>query len=104
VDFRPLAWSPLLGLNAYQGQLMYDFSKEKNSTGKILANQSAFLSGLPARDLTLAVTEGAIHLTEHHIVARKGLTLYDFGTYALANDDSCTSDLRFIRENLVLPH
>jgi TM2 domain-containing membrane protein YozV len=109
-DLRPLAWSFLLGLDSYKAQLDYQLSQDKSMKWKILDEQSVVLSGLPARDISLAVRQGASLLIEHHVIARKGLTLYDLGTYGLATnegtavDPSCSSDLRFIRENLRLPH
>ena len=110
IALQPLAWSPLLGLGSFKGQLSYQFSKAKDLTGEVLDEQPAVLSLLPARDIRVSVKEGTRRLIEHHVIARKGMTLYDLSTAELADDEgnvaepSCTSDFRFIRENIVLPH
>jgi hypothetical protein len=109
-SLRPYAWSPLLGLDSYKGQLSYQLSKEKNTIGKVVDDHSAVLSGLRARDIRLFVKQDKNLLVEHHVIARKGMTLYVLSTYELAIDEqtsadpSCSSDLGFIRTNLLLPH
>jgi hypothetical protein len=110
MDLRPIAWTPLLGLDAYKGQIAYQLSKQPRVAARVLSDQPTVLSTLPARDILLSVKQGEALLIEHDVIARKGLTLYILGTYSLANDDgteaapSCSSDLRFVREHLVLPH
>ncbi|MBI3478700.1 MAG: hypothetical protein HY010_23475 [Acidobacteria bacterium] len=110
VTLQPIAWSPLLGLDSFKGQLAYQFSKAKGLAGEVLDEQPAVLSGLDARDIRVSVTERAQRLIEHRIIARSGLTLYDVTTAELAPDEgnvaelSCASDFSFIRKNLVLPH
>jgi TM2 domain-containing membrane protein YozV len=109
-SLQPLAWSPLIGLGSFRGQLSYQLSKRKDMTGEILDEQPAVLSSLPARDIQVSIKQGARRLTEHHLIARKGMTLYDLSTDELADDKgnvaepTCSSDFSFIRENLVLPH
>jgi hypothetical protein len=110
ITLQPLAWSPLLGLGSFKGQLSYQLSKAKDLTGEILDEQPAVLSSLPARDIHVSIKRGTERLIEHHIIARKAMTLYDLSTDELADDEGkvaeppCSSDFRFIRENLVLPH
>lgn len=110
LTLQPLAWSPLVGLGSYKGQLSYQLSKAKDLTGEVLDEQPAVLSWLPARDIRVSVTQGAQRLIEHHIIARKGMTLYDVTTDELTHDEgnvaepTCPSDFSFIRKNLVLPH
>ena len=110
ITLQPLAWSPLLGLASFKGQLSYQLSKTKDLTAEVLDEQPAVLSLLPARDIRVSVKQGTKRLIEHHVIARKGMTLYDLSTYELADDEGnvaeppCSSDFRFIRENLVLPH
>ena len=110
MDLRPIAWAPLLGLDAYKGRIAYQLSKQPKITARVLGDQPAVLSALPARDILLSVKQGESLLIEHDVIARRRLTLYVLGTYSLANEDgteadpSCASDLRFVREHLVLPH
>lgn len=110
ITLQPLAWSPLLGMASFKGQLSYQLSKTKDLTAEVLDEQPAVLSLLPARDIRVSVKQGTKRLIEHHVIARKGMTLYDLSTYELADDEGnvaeppCSSDFRFIRENLVLPH
>jgi hypothetical protein len=109
-DFRPVAWSFLLGLDSYKGQLDYQLSQDKSVKWKILDEQSVVLSGLSGRDIRLFLKQETTSLVEHRIIARKGMTLYVLATYQLAADGatpddlSCSSDLQFIRDNLRLPH
>ena len=109
-DLRMFAWSFLLGLDSYRGQLDYSLSQSKGVMGKILSEQSVVLSGLSGRDISLSVRQEGNSLVEHRIIARKGMTLYVLATYELAADGaipanpSCSTDLQFIRDNLRLPH
>lgn len=79
-------------------------------TGEILDERPAVLSSLPARDIHVSIKQGTRRLIEHHLIARKGMTLYDLSTYELADDEghsaepACSSEFNFIRTNLVLPH
>ena len=108
VSLQPLAWSPLIGLASFKEQLSYSFSKTKDLTGQVLDDQPAVLAGLPARDIRVSVKRGAVWIVEHHVVARKGLTLYDFSTDELVDEAGnvaeppCSPDFRFMRENLVV--
>jgi len=110
ITLQPLAWSPLVGLGSFKGQLSYQLSKGKDLTGEVLDEQPAVLSSLPARDIRVSVKQGTRRLIEHHVIARKGVTLYDLSTYELADDKgnvaepTCSSDFRFTRNNLILPH
>ena len=109
-DLRMFAWSFLLGLDSYRGQLDYSLSQSKSVMGKILSEQSVVLSGLSGRDFSLSVRQERTSLIEHRIIARKGTTLYVLATYELAADGaipanpSCSTDVQFIRDNLRLPH
>jgi hypothetical protein len=110
ITLQPLAWSPLVGLGSFKGQLSYQLSKGKDLTGEVLDEQPAVLSSLPARDIRVSVKQGTRRLIEHHVIARKGVTLYDLSTYELADakgnvaEPTCSSDFRFTRNNLILPH
>jgi len=107
---QPLAWSPIISLRSFRGQLSDQLSKAKDLTGKILDEQPAVLSSLPARDIRVSINQGTQRLTEHHIFARNGMTLYDLTTDELSTEEgnigesSCATDFGFIRNNLVLPH
>jgi hypothetical protein len=109
-DLRPFAWSFLLGLDSYKGQLEYQLAQDKSLKGKILDEQSVVVSGLSGRDIRLSLKQEMNSLVEHRIIARTGMTLYVLSTYQLAADGatpadiSCSDDLQFIRENLRLPH
>lgn len=76
----------------------------------MLDEQPAVLSGLDARDIRVSVTQGGQRIIEHHVIARKRMTLYDVSTAELARDEgnvaepTCASDFSFIRTNLVLPN
>ncbi len=78
-------------------------------TAEILDEQPTVLSSLPARDIRVSIKQGTRRLIEHHLIARKGMTLYDLGTDELADDEgnavepTCSSEFSFIRKNLVLP-
>jgi TM2 domain-containing membrane protein YozV len=108
VTLKPIAWSPLVGLGSFKGQLADQYSKAKGPTGKILEDQPAVLSGLKGRDIRVSVRQGEQRIIEHHVIARKGMTLYDVSTDELARDEgdvaqpTCASDFRFILKNLVL--
>ncbi len=110
LTLQPIAWSPLVGLSSFKGQLADQFSKAKDLTGEVLDEQPAVLAGLPARDIRVSVTQGGQLVIEHHIIARNGMTLYDANTDELTyvegmgTEPHCTSDFSFIRKNLVLPH
>jgi hypothetical protein len=110
VTLQPLAWSPLIGLASFKEQLSFQLSRTKELTAQVLDEQPAVLSLLPARDIRVFVKQGTKQVLEHHVVARKRMTLYDFSTDELVDDEGnvaeppCSSDFRFIRENLVLPH
>jgi hypothetical protein len=109
LSLQPLPWSPLIGLGAFKGRLSYQLDQGKTLTGKILDEQPTVLSSLPARDIHVFIERGATHLIEHHIIARRRMTLYNVTTDELANAEgtaavpSCSSDFSFMRENLVLP-
>jgi len=110
VTLQPIAWSPMIGLSSFKGQLSYQFSKSKDLTGQVIDEQAAILSGLNARDIRASIMQGQKGIIEHHTIARKGMTLYDLCTDELAGgqegaaDPTCASDFSFIRKNLVLPH
>jgi hypothetical protein len=110
IALQPLAWSPLLGSGSFKGQLSYQLSKAKDLAGEILDEQPAVLSSLPARDIHVSMKQGTKRLIEHHIIARKGMTLYDLSTDELSDDAGnaaeppCSSDFSFTRKNLILPH
>jgi hypothetical protein len=110
VGLQPIAWSPLVGLGSFKGQLADQFSKAKDLTGQVLEEQPTVLSGLNARDIRVSLKQAGRRIIEHHVIARKGMTLYDLSTDELSRDEgdvaepTCASDFRFIRENLVLPH
>ena len=104
---QPIAWSPLLGLGAFKGQLADQFSKAKDLTGQVLDEQPALLSGLKGRDIRVSVTLKGRNLIEHHLIVRKGMTLYDVSTDELIRDErdvepTCASDFNFIRNSLAL--
>ena len=109
VTLQPIAWSPMIGLSSFKGQLSYQFSKSKDLTGQVLDEQPAILSGLNARDIRASIMQGRKGIIEHHTIAKKGMTLYDVCTDDLAGeqggaaDPTCASDFSFIRKNLVLP-
>jgi len=104
---QPIAWSPLLGLGAFKGQLADQFSKAKDLTGQVLDEQPALLSGLKGRDIRVSATLKGRDLIEHHLIVRKGMTLYDVSTDELIRDErdvepTCASDFNFIRNSLAL--
>ena len=107
---QPLAWSPLIGIAAFKGLLSFQFSKMKEMTGQILDEQPTVLSSVTASDISVSVKRGTTQILEHHIIARKALTLYDFSTDELVDEAGrvaeppCSSDFRFMRENLILLH
>jgi TM2 domain-containing membrane protein YozV len=109
-SLQPIAWSPLIGLGSFRGQLSYQLSKRKDMTGEILDEQPVVLSSLPARDIHVSIQQGTRRLIEHHLIAKKGMTLYDLSTDELADDEgnaaepTCSSEFSLIRKNLVLPH
>jgi hypothetical protein len=110
VTLQPIAWPPLVGLGSFKVQLAHQFSKAKDLTGEVLDEQPAVLSGLKGRDIRVSVTQEGQRMIEHHIIARKALTLYDLSTDELASDKAnvagrptCASDFSLIRKNLVLP-
>ncbi len=109
VTLQPIAWSPLVGLGSFKGQLADQFSKAKDLTGEVLDEEPAVLSGLNARDIRVSVTQGGQRIIEHHMIARKGMTLYDVSTDELTRNEgdvaepTCAPDFSFIRKNLVLP-
>lgn len=109
MTLQPIAWSPLIGLSSFKGQLAYQFSQSKDLTGRVLDEQPALLSELNARDIRASVTQRGQRIIEHHTIARKGMTLYDVCTDELAGDEgdvaepTCAADFSFIRKNLVLP-
>jgi TM2 domain-containing membrane protein YozV len=109
VTLQPIAWSPLVGLGSFKGQLADQFSKAKDLTGKVLDEQPALLSGLKGWDIRVSVMQRGRRIIEHHIIARKGLTLYDVSTDELTHEEgdvaepTCAPDLSFIRKSLVLP-
>ncbi len=60
--------------------------------------------GLPALDIVLTLEQQGRQITEHKIVARKGMTLYILSTDSLTTSvASCQPDFRFIQQNLALP-
>ena len=91
VTLQPIAWSPLVGLGSFKGQLADEHSKAKDLTGVILDDQPAVLSGLKGRDIRVSVRAGEQRIIEHHIIARKGMTLYDVSTDELARDEGRTN-------------
>jgi hypothetical protein len=110
VTLQPLAWSPLIGLGAFKGQLFYELSKSKDITAEIIDEQPVVLSSLPARDIRVSIKRGTRRLIEHHLIARKGLTLYDLSSDEYADNEgntaerACSSEFSLNRRNLVLPH
>ncbi|MGH9642312.1 MAG: hypothetical protein ACRD3Q_07780 [Terriglobales bacterium] len=110
VALQPIAWSPLVGLGAFKGHLANQISEAKDLTGNVLEEQPAILSGLKGRDIRVAVVQGGQRIIEHHLIARKGLTLYDVITNELTGDEGhdgepgCAFDFSIIHKNLVLLH
>jgi hypothetical protein len=85
-DLRPYAWSLLLGLDSFKGQLKYQLSQHKSMKWKILDEKPVVLSGLSGRDIRLSVKQEMNSLLEHRITPRRGMTLFVLGTYQLATD------------------
>jgi len=64
----------------------------------------ATLGGLPSQDIVITIDQQGNPLTEHQIVARKGMTLYVFTTDSLKESTAnCELDFRFIQQHLGLP-
>jgi hypothetical protein len=99
-----------MGLGAFKGQLVYQFSQAKDFTGNVLDENPALMSGLNARDIRVSIRQGERRLIEHHVIARKGMTLYDVCTDELSGEEgnlvepTCASDFSFFRNHLALPH
>jgi TM2 domain-containing membrane protein YozV len=98
------AWSPILSLGSYVRALSAHLERSENKGRRILLTTPTRLGGLPALDILESREEQGGQVTEHLIVARKGMTLYILATDSLTETvPACQSDFHFIQEHLGLP-
>lgn len=102
-DLRLVAWSPVLPVDAYARALAAQLAHPQNKGSRLVQNAPAKLSGLPARDIVLAIEQPGTRVTEHRIVAKKGMTLYILTTDSLTQSiPDCQPDLQYIQQHLTL--
>jgi TM2 domain-containing membrane protein YozV len=103
-DLRLAAWSPVLPADAYARALSAQLARTESNGGRLVQDTPATLAGLPARDILLAIEQQGSHVTEHQIVARKGMTLYILTTDSLTlSIPDCQPDFQYIQQHLTLP-
>jgi hypothetical protein len=101
-NLRLVAWSPILPLGSYVHALSEQMEQPQNKESHLGRISPATLGGLPARDIVITIDQKGNSLTEHQIVARRGMTLYVLTTYSLTESTTdCQSDFRFIQQPLV---
>jgi TM2 domain-containing membrane protein YozV len=98
------AWSPILSLGSYVRALSAHLERPENKGRRIVHTTPTRLGGLPALDILETREEQGGQVTEHLIVARKGMTLYILATDSLTKTvPACQSDFHFIQQHLGLP-
>jgi TM2 domain-containing membrane protein YozV len=103
-DLRLVAWSPILPVDSYARAVSAQLERPENKANRRVQNTPTTLSGLPARDIVLAIEQNGNHVTEHQIAVRKGMTLYILTTDSLTETAAdCHSDFQFIQQHLTLP-
>lgn len=103
-DLRLVAWSPILTVDSYIRALSAQLERPENKGSRLVQISPATFGGLPARDIVITTDQQGNPLTEHQIVARKGMTLYILTTDSLTESTAnCQSDFRFIQQQLGLP-
>ncbi len=103
-DVRLAALSPILPLRSYNRALSAYLERPENKGSRIVQSAPTMFGGLPALDIVLTLEQQGRQITEHKIVARKGMTLYILSTDSLTTSlASCQPDFRFIQQNLALP-
>lgn len=103
-DLRLLAWSPILTVDSYIRSLSAQLERPENKGSRLVQISPATLGGLPARNIIITTDRQGSALTEHQIVARKGMTLYVLATDSLTEStENCELDFQFIQQRLGLP-
>lgn len=103
-EVRLAAWSPILPLRSYIRALSAHLEVPENKGSRIVQSASTTFGGLPALDIVLTLEQQGRQITEHKIVARKGMTLYILSTDSLTTSKaSCQPDFDFIQQHLALP-
>ena len=103
VSLRLGAWSPILPLGSYLHALSEQLQQPENRGSHFLRVAPAMLGGLSGRDIVLTIDQHGNPITEHQIIARKGMTLYILTLDSLPETATqCQSDFRFIKENFKL--
>jgi hypothetical protein len=104
VDMRLAAWPLILPLGSYAKALSAQLERPENAGTHLVQSTPAMLGNLVARDIVLTLHGQEGQITEHRVVARKGMTLYILTTDSLTESaPDCQSDFSFIQQNLVLP-
>jgi len=102
-SLRVIAWSPLLPLSSYAKALSTDLERPENKGGRLGQNETTTLGKSSARDISLILNQEGSEITEHQIVARKGMGLYILTTDSLTESASdCKADFEFIRQSVAL--
>jgi TM2 domain-containing membrane protein YozV len=103
-DVSLAAWSPILPLGSYVRALSAHLERPENKGRRIVHTTPTRLGGLPALDVLETREEQGGQVTEHLIVARRGMTLYVLTTDSLTESTTnCELDFRFIQQHLGLP-
>ena len=102
-DLRLVAWSPLQSADSWARVISAQFARPENKGNRLVQNTPAALSGLPARDILLAIELSGNHITERQIAARKGTTLYILTMDSLTESiAACQPDFQYIQQHLTL--
>jgi len=103
-NLRLVAWSPILTVGSYIRALSGQLERPEHKGSRLVEISPATLGGLPSQDIVITIDQQGNPLTEHQIVARKGMTLYVFTTDSLTESTAnCELDFRFIQQHLGLP-
>jgi TM2 domain-containing membrane protein YozV len=103
-DVRLSALSPILPLRSYIRALSAHLERPENKGSRIVQATPTKFGGLPGLDIVLTLEQQRRQITEHQIVARKGMTLYILTTDSLTTSKaSCQPDFDFIQQHLALP-
>jgi len=103
-NLRLVAWSPILTVGSYIRALSGQLERPEHKGSRIVQISPATLGGLPSQDIVITIDQQGNPLTEHQIVARKGMTLYVVTTDSLTESTAnCELDFRFIQQHLELP-
>lgn len=102
-NLRLLAWSPILTVGSYIRALSAQLERPENKGSRLVQISPATLGGLPARNIIITIDRQGSALTEHQIVARKGMTLHVLATDSLTEStENCELDFQFIQQRLGL--